>query len=77
MFYLMTWIPGANDVVLDASIIDEKSSLKMLVLSYSSKLDWSSYIVSVAKTTPKKTGASMCCLKFLCAEAVFISVKLL
>ena len=31
MFYLMTWIPGANDVILDASIIDEKLSLKMLV----------------------------------------------
>ena len=77
MFYLMTWIPGANDVILDASIIDEKSSLKMLVLFYSSKLDWSSYIVSVAKTTHKKTGVSMCFLKFLCSEAVFISVKLL
>ena len=34
-----------------------KNRLKILVLSFSSKLDWGSYIISIAKTAPGKTGA--------------------
>ena len=48
---------GAIDVKKDESVLEENSSLKMLGLSFSPKLDCSSYIVSTAKTAPKKTGA--------------------
>ena len=45
------------DVKIGGSVIGEKSSLKMLALTFSSKLDWGSYIVSIAKTASKKIGA--------------------
>ena len=40
---------GSIDVKMDESVLEEKSSFKMLWLT-SSKLDWGSYIISVAKT---------------------------
>ena len=40
----------------------------MLGLSFSSKLDWVSYIISIAKTTFKKVGALIRSMKFLSAE---------
>ena len=42
---------------LDGSVLEEKSSFKMLELTFSSKLDWGSYIISIAKTASKKIGA--------------------
>ena len=44
---------GAIDVKMDDSVIEEKSSVKMLGLSCSFKLDWGSNV----KTTSKKIGA--------------------
>ena len=41
---------------MDASALEEKSYFKMLGLTFSSKLDWGSYIISIAKTASKKTG---------------------
>ena len=41
------------DVKMDGSVLEEKSSFKMLGLTFSSKLDWGSYIISIAKTTSK------------------------
>ena len=41
---------GAIDVKMDGSVLEEKSSFKMLGLIFSSKLDWGSYIISIAKT---------------------------
>ena len=41
---------GSIDVKMGGSILEEKSSSKMLGLSFSSKLDWGSYIISIAKT---------------------------
>ena len=38
---------GAIDVKMDGSILEEKTSFKMLGLTLSSKLDWGSYIVSI------------------------------
>ena len=35
---------GAIDVKIDGSVLEEKSSFKMLRLTFSSKLDWGSYI---------------------------------
>ena len=37
---------GSIDVKMGGSILDEKSSFKMLGLTFSSKLDWGSYIIS-------------------------------
>ena len=40
----------------------------MLVLTFSSKLNWGSYIISIAKTASKKIGALICSKKFLSPE---------
>ena len=40
----------------------------MLMLTFSSKLYWSSYIISIAKTASKKFGALTCSMKFLSHE---------
>ena len=37
------------DVKMDGSVLEENSSFKMLG-SFSSQLDWGSYIISIAKT---------------------------
>ena len=56
------------DVKMAASVLDKRSSFKMLGLSFSSKLDWGSYISSIAKTAPKKIGALIHSMKFLSPE---------
>ena len=49
---------GTIDVKLDGSVLEEKSSfLKMQGLTFSFKLHWGSYIISIAKTASKKIGA--------------------
>ena len=55
---------GAIDVKMDGSVLQEKSSFKMLGLTFSSKLDWGSYIISIARTTSKKIGALIQSMKF-------------
>ena len=45
-----------------------KKHFKMLELTFSSKLDWGSYIVSIAKTASKKIRALIGSLKFLSPE---------
>ena len=47
----------ADDMKIDVSVLVGKSSLEMLGLTFSSKLDWGSYITSTAKTVSKKIGA--------------------
>ena len=59
---------GAIDVKMDGSVLDEKLSFKMLRFTFSSKLDWGSYIVSIAKTAAKKIGALIRSMKFLSSE---------
>ena len=59
---------GAIGVKMDGSVLEEKSSFKMLGLTFSSKLDWGSYIISIAKTASKKIGALICSIKFLSPE---------
>ena len=56
------------DVKMNGSFLEEKSSLKMLGLSFSFKLDWGSYIISIAKTASKKIGTLICSIKFLSPE---------
>ena len=48
---------GAINVTMNGSVVEEKSLFKMLGFSFSSKLGWGSYIVSIAKTASKKIGA--------------------
>ena len=64
---------GSIDVKMDGSILEEKSSFKML--TFSSKLDWGSYIISIAKTTSKKTGALIHSMKFLSTEVALYLYK--
>ena len=47
---------GAIDVKMGWSVLEKKSSFKTLGLTFSSKSDWGSCIVSIAKTASKKTG---------------------
>ena len=42
-----------------------RTIFKMLGLTFSSKLDWSSYIISIAKIASKKIGALIRSMKFL------------
>ena len=48
---------GGIDVKMDGSVLKEKSSFKILGVSFSSKLNWGSCIVPIVKTTFKKCGA--------------------
>ena len=43
-----------TDVKMDGSILEEKSSFKILRLTFSSKLDWDSYLISLLKLCPRK-----------------------
>ena len=56
---------GDIDVKMDGSVLEEKTSFKMLGLTFSSKLDWGSYIVSFAKTASKKIGSLIRSMKFV------------
>ena len=53
----------------------EKSFFKMLGLTFSSNLDWGSYIISVAKTASKKNGALILSMKFLLTEVALYFYK--
>ena len=66
---------GAIDVKMDGSVLEEKTSFKMLGLMFSSKLDWGSYIVSIPKTASKKIGALICSMKFLSPEVALYLYK--
>ena len=66
---------GSIDVKMDGSVLEEKSSFKMLGLTFSSKLDWGSYIISIAKTASKKIGALIRSVKFLSPEVALYLYK--
>ena len=61
-------INAGKTVKMDGSVPEEKSSFKMLGLTFPSKLGWGSYIISIAKTASKKFGALICSMKFLSPE---------
>ena len=56
---------GSIDVKMDGSVLEEKSSFKMLGLTFSSKLDWGS----------KKIGALIRSMKFLSPEVALYLYK--
>ena len=66
---------GSIDVKMDGSVLEEKSSFKMLGLTFSSKLDWGFYIISIAKTASKKIGALINSMKFLSPEVALYLYK--
>ena len=45
---------GSIDVKMDGSFLEEKSSFKMLVLIFSPKLDWDSYLSILLKLSLRK-----------------------
>ena len=53
----------------------KKTSFKMLGLTFSSKLDWGSSTVSIAKTASKKIGALIRSMKFLSPEVALYLYK--
>ena len=59
---------GSIDVKMDGSVLEGKSSFKMLRLTFSSKLDWGFHIISIAKTVSKKIRALICSMKFFSLE---------
>ena len=66
---------GAIDVKMDGSVLEKISSFKILGLNLSSKLDWGSYIMSIAKTVSKKIEALICSMKFLSREVALYLYK--
>ena len=60
---------GSIDVKMGGPILEEKSSFKMLGLT------WGSYIISIAKTASKKIGALIHSMKFLSPEVALYLYK--
>ena len=60
---------------MDGSVLEEKTSFKMLGLTFSSKLDWGSYIASITKTASKKIGALIRSMKFRSPEVALYLYK--
>ena len=60
---------------MDKPVLAEKLSFKMLGLTFSTKLEWSSYIISIAKIAYKKIGALIRSMKFLSSEAALYLYK--
>ena len=60
---------------MDGYVLEEKSPFKMLGLTFYSKLDWGSYIIFIAKSAPKKSGALICSVKFLSPEVALYLYK--
>ena len=56
---------------MNGSALEEKSYLKIQGLFFPSKLDWGSYIISIAK----KIGGLICTMKFLSAEVALYLYK--
>ena len=66
---------GSIDVKMNGSVMEEKSSFKMLGLTFSSKSDWGSYIISIAKTASKKIGPLIRSMKFLSPAVALYGYK--
>ena len=59
---------------MDESVPEAKSSLKMLGFTFSPKMNWGSYIISITKTVSKKIWALIRSMKFLSPEvALYVS----
>ena len=67
-FCLTDLITGVIDVKMDGFFLEEKSSFKMMGLSFSFKLDCGCYIISIAKTAFNKMGALIRFMTLLAPE---------
>ena len=64
---------GAIDVKMDGSVLEERSSFKILGLTFSSKFDWGSYIISIAKAASKEGGTLIRSMKiYSCHVALYL-----
>ena len=66
---------GTIDVKMNRSILEEKSSFKMLGLTFSSKMDWDSCIISIARTASNKIGTLIRSVKFLSSDVALYLYK--
>ena len=66
---------GSIDVKTDWSVLEEKSSFKMLRLTFSSKFDWGSCIISIAKTAFNKIEALIRSMRFFSPEVALYLYK--
>ena len=70
------------DVKMDESVLEEKSSVKILGLTFFSKLDWGSYIISIARSSHRSCSIKKAVLKnfskftgkYLCQSLFFNKV---
>ena len=67
---------GSIDLKIDGSVIEEESYFKMLGLTFSSELDWGSYIISISKTASEKIDPLICSMKFFFLKLLYISIDL-
>ena len=66
---------GFIDGKMNGSALEEKLSFKMLGLTFSFKLDWGSYIISITKTASRKIGALIRSTNFLSDEVALYLYK--
>ena len=59
---------------MDGSVLEE-TSFPILGTTFSSKLDWGSYFISIAKTASKKVGALIHSIKFFSPEVALYLYK--
>ena len=60
---------------MDGFALEKKASFKMLGLTFSYKLDWGSYIISMAETASKKIESLIRSMQFLSPEVAFYLYK--
>ena len=65
---------AAINAKTDASVLEEKSSFKMLGLPFTYELDWSIYTISIAVTVSKKNRLILWSFFFL--RSLFVSLNL-
>ena len=66
---------GSIDLEMHGSVLEEKPSFKMLGLTFSSILDWGSYIISIAKTASKNIRVLIPFVKCLSPEVALYFYK--
>ena len=66
---------GAIDVKIDGFVLEEKSSFNTVGLNFSSKINWGSCNISVAKTTLKQVVALICSIRFHFPEVALYLYK--
>ena len=66
---------GVIDVKLNGSVLEKKTCCKMMGLYFFSKLDWGSYMISIAKTVSKEIRVLIRSMKFISPEVILYLYK--